>query len=279
MGAVFWNEFRKMWGKLRSTIPFIAVGVVVPLVLAGAKAGAGALMRTAGRALPGEFLPDGENLVNGYFVTVLIMNGLWIHIPFLLALVAGDQLAGEGAAGTFRLLLTRPASRSRILFAKYCSTLIYTLCLVAFLVGLSLLLGVILFGTGPLLNPAMPLTVIPEADVPLRLLLSLGLAVLGMWSVASLAVLLSACVDNSLGPIVATIAILIIFYVISSVPLELFEGLRPYLFTTYLPLWQKAIEPAIPWGEIAGSAGILGGFSVGFYLVTWYIFGRKDILT
>ena len=279
MGMIFWNEFRKMWGKLRSWIPFIAVGVVVPLVLAGAKAGSAGLLRVAGRALPGEFPGSADNLVNGYFVTVLIMNGLWIHIPFLLTLVAGDQLAGEGAAGTFRLLLTRPASRSRILFAKYASTLIYTIGLVGFLVGLSVFLGVLFFGTGPLLNPAKPLALIPESEVLLRLLLSFGLAVLGMWSVASLSFLLSSLVNNSLGPIVATIAVLIIFYVITNVPLELFVNLRPYLFTTYLPLWQKAIEPAIPWKEIGSSAAILCGFNVGFYSVTWYIFGRKDILT
>ena len=41
------------------------------------------------------------------------MNSLWIHIPFLISLVAGDQLAGEGTAGTYRILLIRPPSRRR----------------------------------------------------------------------------------------------------------------------------------------------------------------------
>jgi ABC-2 type transport system permease protein len=100
-----------------------------------------------------------------------------------------------------------------------------------------------------------------------------------MWSVTSLAFLLSSLVDNALGPIVATMAVIIACYALATVPVELFQELRPYLFTTYLPLWQKALEATVPWGEILRSCAILGAFSVGFYSVAWYIFERKDILS
>ena len=125
------------------------------------------------------------------------MNSLWIHIPFLVTLGAGDQLAGEATGGTFRLLLTRPASRTPILFAKYLTTLLYTAALVVFLAVLSLGLGVLLFGTGDLLVPGRTIVIHPEGEALARLLLAFGLAIWGMWTVASLAFLFSSLVENA----------------------------------------------------------------------------------
>jgi ABC-2 type transport system permease protein len=100
-----------------------------------------------------------------------------------------------------------------------------------------------------------------------------------MWTVASLAFLLSSLVENGIGPLVGTMAVIIVFLVISNVPVDFFASIKPYLFTTYLDLWQKMFADPVPWDEILHSVYVLGAFSVGFYLVTWYIFLRKDILS
>jgi ABC-2 type transport system permease protein len=278
MRSVFGNEFLKTFLRWRSYIAFVAIAIVVPLVLIAMKLNADALVRGATRGLSQDFLFVG-NIVNGYFVTYFVLNALWIHVPFLLTLGAGDQLAGEATAGTFRILLTRPASRSKILAMKYLTTLLYTFTVVAFLVILSVGLGVLLFGSGVLLVPAKVLTIIPAEEAPWRMLLACLLATWGMWVVASVAFFFSSLVDNALGPIVGTMALIIIFYVISGVPVDLFRAMRPYLFTTYLNIWQKALESPIPWGEVFESGAVLGAFSIGFYAVTWYIFVRKDILS
>jgi ABC-2 type transport system permease protein len=278
MRSVFGNELLKTYLRWRSYIAFIAIAVVVPLVLIAMKLNADTLMRGVTRGLSQDFLFVG-NIVNGYFVTYVILNALWIHVPFLLTLGAGDQLAGEATAGTFRILLTRPASRSEILAMKYLTTLLYTFTVVAFLVVLSVGLGLLLFGSGVLLVPARVLTVIPAGEAPWRMLLACLLATWGMWVVASVAFFFSSLVDNALGPILGTMAVIIVFYVISGIPVDLFRAVRPYLFTTYLNIWQKALESPIPWGEILESGAILGAFSIGFYAVTWYIFVRKDILS
>jgi ABC-2 type transport system permease protein len=272
------NEILKTYLKWRSYIAFVAVAVVVPLVMIALKLQGENLAKSMTRGLAQDFLVFG-NIVNGYFVTFFLMNALWIHIPFLITLGAGDQLAGEAAGGTFRLILTRPASRSSILWAKYLTTLIYTTTVVGFLVALSLGLGVLLFGTGVVLFPGRTLTVIPESEALWRLLLATGLAIWGMWTVASLAFLFSSLVDNALGPILGTMSVIIVFYVIAGIPVDLFKSIRPYLFTSYLNIWQKAIEQPISWPDIARSALILGGFAVGFYGAAWYIFVKKDILS
>jgi len=207
------------------------------------------------------------------------MNTLWIHIPFLITLGAGDQLAGEATGGTFRLLLIRPVSRTAIFYAKYLTTLLYTLTIVAFLGVLSVGLGVALFGTGPLLITGEMLVILPQSEVEWRLLVAFVLALWGMWTVASLAFLFSSLVENAIGPIIGTMAVLIVFYAVSNIPLDLFAQIRPYLFTSHLNLWQTVMEQPIPWREVATSAGALGLYTLSFVLGAWYIFATKDILS
>ena len=100
-----------------------------------------------------------------------------------------------------------------------------------------------------------------------------------MWTVASLAFLFSSLVENGIGPLVGTMAVIIVFYIVSNVPADLFTSVKPYLFTSYLNLWQKMFEDPVPWGDVLHSVFVLGAFSIGFYAVTWYIFLRKDILS
>ena len=278
MRVIIGNEILKTFRKWRTYIGFIAVGVVVPLVEFGLKAEGGSLVRNMTRGLGEDFLIVG-NLFNAYFITYFIMNSLWVHVPFLISLVAGDQLAGEATGGTFRLMLIHPPSRSRILAAKYATTLLYTFSLVAFLALLAFGLGLALFGTGDLIVPGRTLTIIPRAEVPWRLALAFGLGVWSMWCVASLALLFSSLVENAIGPIIGTMAVIIVFLVVSSTPISLFTAIRPYLFTTYFNVWQKVMEQPVPWSEIAAHTAYLGLFTIGFYAATWYIFVTKDVLS
>jgi ABC-2 type transport system permease protein len=279
---VFWlvlrYEILKTFRKWRTYIGFIAVAILVPLVEIALRAQGDSLVKSMSRGLATDFIIVG-NLLNMYFVTYFIMNSLWVHIPFLIALGAGDQLAGEATGGTFRLILIRPVSRTGILAAKYLTTLLYTALLVGFLGLLSLGLGAILLGTGDLIIPGRALVILPKAEALWRICVAFLFAIWGMWCVASLAFLFSSLVENAIGPIVGTMAVIIVFYIVTSVPVDLFVAIRPYLFTTYFNLWQKIMEQPIPWPEIVQSLAVLGGFSVGFYLLTWYIFARKDILS
>ena len=278
MKTILGNEILKTSFKWRSYISFLAIAAVVPLVEIALKLQGTNMERGMMRGLSQDFLLLG-NIVNGYFVTQMIMNALWIHVPFLVTLGAGDQLAGEATAGTFRLLLTRPASRSRILLAKYTTTLLYALALVAFMAVLTVGLGVVLFGTGDLLIFGRSFVVVAESEALWRIGVAFALATWGMWTVASLAFLFSSLVENGIGPLIGTMAVIIVFYIVSNVPADLFTAIKPYLFTSYLDLWQKMFEDPIPWNEVLHSVYVLGAFSIGFYAVTWYIFLRKDILS
>jgi ABC-2 type transport system permease protein len=272
------NEILKTFLKWRSFIGFAAIGVVVPLVHLSLWMNEDALVRSYARGLAQDFLLLGD-FMNGYLVSYFMLNALWVHVPFLVTLGAGDQLAGEATGGTFRVLLIRPASRTSVLVAKYITALLYSALLVMFLAVLALVPGIILFGTGPLIVPGNTIVILPEASVPMRLAGAIVLAVWGMWTVASLAFLFSALVENAIGPILGTMAVVIVLYVIGNIPVELFTSLKPYLFTTYLPVWLDLLKEPVPVGSMLTSASVLGAHSVGFFLATWYIFARKDILS
>jgi ABC-2 type transport system permease protein len=231
------------------------------------------------RSFQKDFLIFG-NVLNGWFITAFIMNSLHIHIPFFITLVAGDIVSSEATSGTVRLLLIRPPSRSKIITAKYLTTLFYTTGLVIFLGLICIILGLLLFGNGDLImnyQTKFRIVLIPEAEVPLRMLLAFTAAVWSMTVVASLAFLFSTLAENSIGPIIGTMAVVIVFLVLGNFPFDFFRLLSPYLFTTYMVFWQRFFDDPIPWREIARSAILLGLHNIGLFLIAFIVFNRKDI--
>ena len=274
-----WFEIYKTFSRWRTYISFGFIAVIVILTEVVMKMSATEILYRMMRSFEKDFLIFG-NVLNGWFITAFIMNSLHIHIPFFITLVAGDIVSGEATSGTVRFLLTRPPSRSKIITAKYLTTLFYTAGLVVFLGLVCIFLGLILFGSGDLImnyHAQFRIVLIPEAEVPVRMLLAFAAAVWSMTVVASLAFLLSTLAENSIGPIIGTMAVVIVFLVIGNFPFDFFRLLSPYLFTTYMIFWQRFLDDPISWGEIAKSATILGLHSVGLFLIALAAFNRKDV--
>ncbi len=276
---LFWFEIYKTFSRWRTYISFGFIGLIVILTEVVMKLSANEILYRMMRSFEKDFLIFG-NVLNGWFVTAFIMNSLHIHIPFLITLVAGDIVSNEATSGTVRFLLIRPPSRSKIITAKYLTTLFYTTGLVIFLALICISLGLILFGSGDLImnyQTKFRIVFIPEAEVPIRMFLAFTAAVWSMTVVASLAFLFSTLAENSIGPIIGTMAVVIVFLVIGNFPFDFFRMLTPYLFTTYMIFWQQFLDDPISWQEIGKSATILGFHSIGLFLIAFTAFNRKDI--
>jgi len=272
-------ELYKIFRKWRSYIGFIAIAVLVPLIQVAMLIEGERSLDFMTRNLQQSFIFVG-NLLNGYLISYIILNALTIHIPFLITLVTGDLLAGEATAGTYRLLLTRPVSRMKLVTSKFFAGIIYTTLLVLWLSLLSLGLGLLIFNVGELIV-LKPTTVIIFAknDVLWRFLLAYGFAILSMSVVTSLAFLFSALVENAIGPIITTMAVIIVFVIISAIEINVFQNIRPYLFTMHMLSWRLFFDDPVNFGEIAKSVGILFGHIVIFFGLAAFIFKRKDILS
>jgi ABC-2 type transport system permease protein len=276
---LFWFETYKIFSRWRTYIAFGAIALIVILTEVVMKLSATEILGRMMRTIEKDFLIFG-NILNGWFITAFIMNSLHIHIPFLITLVAGDIVSSEATSGTVRLLLIRPPSRNRIITTKYLATLFYTAGVVIFLGLLCVSLGLFLFGRGDLImnyERQFRIVFIPEAQVPLRMFLAFVAAIWSMAVVASIAFFLSALTENSIGPIIGTMAVVIIFFIIGNFPFDFFRTLNPYLFTTYMNIWQRFFDQPIPWQEIARSAAILGLHSIILFLIAFVVYRRKDI--
>lgn len=272
-------ELYKIFKKWRTYIGFIAIAVLVPIIQVAMLIEGERSLDFMTRNLQQSFIFVG-NLLNGYLISFLILNALTIHIPFLVALVAGDLLAGEATAGTYRLLIIRPVSRFKLVTSKFLAGIIYTNLLVLWLAILSLGLGIIIFGVGELIVIKTSTVIIfARDDVFWRFILAYGFAALSMSVVASLAFLFSALVENSIGPIVSTMAVIIVFVIISAIEINIFEAVQPYLFTSYMASWRLFFDDPIDFAEIAKSCLILAGHVLFFFGLAAYIFKKKDILT
>ncbi len=277
---LFWFETFKTFSRWRTYISFTVIGLIVILTEVVMKLSANEIVYRMLRSFQKDFLVTG-NILNAWFVTAFIMNSLHIHIPFLITLVAGDMVSSEATSGTIRFLLIRPPSRSRIIMAKYLTALFYTALLVIFFALVCVSLGLLLFGSGDLIihhYGKFDIAFIPESEIPLRILFAFVAAIWSMSVVASIAFLFSTLAENSIGPIIGTMAVVIVFLVLGNLPLDFFRTLKPYLFTTYMiNLWQQFLNIPIPWPEIWRSAIILGLHNAGLFLIALFVFKRKDI--
>lgn len=276
MLALIYNELLVITGRWRSYIGFIGISILMPLILWGFSVGSDELQGDYARELGGTFMVVGT-IMNSLWATYIVMNALWIHIPFLVTLAAGDSVAADGSNGIFRITLIRSVSRLKILSAKLFASYIYTAALILYCAFWSLGIGSIVLGTGDLIVIDNGILILDESQAWIRMAFSFFLAICVMCMVATLCFMFSAMVNNSVGPLIGTMFLIIIGYMINTIPLDMFEKMEPYVFVTYFNVWWDAFRDPIPWGDIVKKLSILGAYSAGFFGIAAYVFQKKDI--
>ncbi|MBM4150667.1 MAG: hypothetical protein FJ219_03345 [Ignavibacteria bacterium] len=271
-------ELLKIFSKGRSYIGFGAITILVPIVQAAMYSEGEAYFGLFTQGLQQQFSFTGTFL-NGYLIAFVVLQSLLVHVPLLVTLVAGDMLAGEATGGTYRLLFSRPVSRHTIVLAKYSAALLYTIGLIAWMSLLSMGLSFLLFGSGELFIVSSSITVLQKDDILWRFGYAYLFGILSMSTVASIAFMFSALVENSIGPIAMTMAIIIVFTIISALDAGFIKDVKYLLFTNHLISWRLFFEETVPVDRILLSTWVLGGHSVASLLITLFVIVKKDILS
>jgi ABC-2 type transport system permease protein len=283
-------ELFKIFKRPRTYIAFVAIAAIVLLIQLAmyldGKTYIGFMLQSLER-----FNVEGK-ILNGYFVCYFILQTLLIHVPLLIALVGGDMIAGEANMGTLRLLISKPISRTSLLISKFLASTVYTLLLLVWMAFLSLLVSLLIFGTGDLMVFQSAVIVqIPGEDIFWRYLAAFAYAAIAMTTVAALSFLLSIFAENSIGPIVAAMSIIIVFTILTTMDLPLFLSMKPFLFTSHMLGWKGFFDikattanSAIPGSiqnlpAILRSAVILIAHIILFVGTAVFIFRRKDVLS
>jgi ABC-2 type transport system permease protein len=283
-------ELYKIFRRPRTYIAFGAISILIILLQFGLKVDGQEYAEFMFQSL-GNFDVQGK-LLNGYMVCYIILQLMLVHVPLLVTLVAADMISGEANIGTLRLMLSKPYSRTSVVLAKFFATCIYTLLLLIWVAVLALFVSVLIFGTSDLfLMKTEYIVIIKQDDVFWRYCCTFGFAFVSLVTVAALGFFLSALADNSIGPIVATMSIIILFTVLSTLNLPVFDALNPYLFTTQMVIWKELFDERVTSNNevIAGSiqdlpAIIHALFVLSIYIIvlisaTVFVMRRKDILS
>ncbi len=279
----FWkntyNEFIKIAAKPRSYIGIGAITLIVSIILFAMRVDGAFFISLITKPFEQSLSFEG-NILNGNLIAFVILQMLIVHVPLLIALVTGDLVSGEAAMGTIRLLVTKPISRTSILLSKYLAGCAYTLVMLLWLMFMALVVGKMIFGTGDMmvLN-GNGLVVFSEQDVFWRFASGFSLAYLSLVTVATLSLTLSCFSDNSIGPIVSTMAIIILFTIISTLDVPVLEKVQPYLFTNHMVAWRNFFDDPIPVAKIIKSGEILLIHIIGLLTIAIYKFNKKDILS
>ena len=271
------NEFIKTFYKKRTYISFLLITVIMPFIIFAIKNGGSSLELKIYGQLQDSFIFFGT-LINGYFASYIIIAVLISHMPFLSTIVASEIVSGEYSKGTFRMYLTRPISRSEVILSKLIIVYIYTTLMMLFFYLYTVILSIIILGTGDLAVFHNGLLFLDQSDIIWRFVLAYIISNSIMLTITSLCFLFSTISKNSVTPIISTISIVFIGTAISFIPIDFFEQVNPYLFTGYIDLFLTAFYDPIPKDKITLSILVSITWSVIFVSLSFYFFNKKDIL-
>ena len=235
-------ELYKIFKRPRTYIAFAAISALIVIIQLGLKVDGKEYAAFVMADINNSFQIDGK-IINGYFVCFVCLQLLLVHVPLLIALIAADMISGEANMGTLRLLITKPIGRTEFILAKFFASAIYTLLLLVWIAILALFVSMFIFGTDDMFlmknNYAVQLE---KADIFWRYAGAFCFAALAMITVAALGFFLSQFAENSIGPIVATMSIIIVFTILSTMNIPLFNYIKPYLFTTHMVTWKEFFD-------------------------------------
>jgi ABC-2 type transport system permease protein len=211
---------------------------------------------------------------NGVFLTFIALSLLLILVlPVVVAVVAGDSIAGEAGYGTLRYLLAVPAGRTRLLIVKYATIVVWCTAAVFIVSAIALVVGVVLFPVGPV-------TLLSGDTVSLgsglvRVLLVTLYICAAMAAIGAVGLAISTFTEHSIGAIAALMILIVTSEVVDTIPQ--FAVVAPYLPThwwnSFDALLRTPVDTTTLWHGLLSFAV----YAVLFFLIAWARFTSSDV--
>lgn len=279
MWTILQIELFKIFKRPRTYISFAAITAIVLLIQLALFLDGETYVQFMMQSIENNFTVEGK-IMHGYLICYIILQTLLIHVPLLIALIGGDMIAGEANMGTLRLMISKPISRTNLLLSKFAAAVVYTLLLLVWMAFLALIVSVLVFGVGDLMIfKSQQIILLKSTDVLWRYVAAFGFAAIAMITVAALSFLLSIFAENSIGPIVSTMGVIIVCTILSTMDLPLFNAVKPFLFTSHMLGWKGFFDDPVNYAAILKSAGILVIHIIGFVGAALLVFNKKDVLS
>jgi ABC-2 type transport system permease protein len=271
----FTNELRITFFRRRNQLLLLVVALFPLLIGIGLKAaaphgggGGGNGPASGGAAFFNQLAG------NGVFLSFIALSLLLILVlPVVVAVVAGDSIAGEAGYGTLRYLLAVPAGRTRLLVVKYATIVVWCMAAVFIVSAIALAVGAVLFPVGPVTLLSGD-TVSVGAGLVRVLWVTLYLCA-AMAAIGAIGLAISTFTEHAIGAIAAVMILVVASEVVDNIPQ--FAAVAPYLPThwwnSFDALLRTPIDTTTLWHGLLSFAVYAGLF----FLIAWARFTSSDV--
>jgi ABC-2 type transport system permease protein len=268
---LFGAELRLVFLRKRNML-LLAVTVVFPVVIGIALRVAAPHPRGGGNGPGAAFF--NQLAGNGVFLTFIALSTLLVLVlPVVVAVVAGDSLAGEAGYGTLRYLLAVPAGRTRLLAVKFAVIVVYGLCATLIVSAASLAVGAGLFPVGPV-------TLLSGSTVPLagglaRVLFVTLYVAAAMAALGAIGLAVSTLTEHAIGAIAAIMILVVTSEVVDNVPQ--LAAIGPYLPTHWWLSFDSILRTPVDTSTLLKGLLSFGVYAVLAGSFAWARFTSADV--
>jgi len=210
---------------------------------------------------------------------LLTFSGLIEMVIIFSIVIAADMVAGEYTAGTMKLLLIRPHSRTKILFSKFVAVSLFAIVMLALLVLVGYATNVLFYGLGGIHTTDLFLNQqgqIVSQSVIMQVVKMYGLSIFPVIGYVALAFAVSTVLRNS----ALAVGISLLIMIIGN---SMIEATAKIEALKYLPFANSDISlyifhlPARPEMTLGFSVSVLLAYIFGLTLISWVVFKRRDV--
>lgn len=211
---------------------------------------------------------------------IIDMTGLVFLVTLFVVIIAGDSIASEFSTGTIKLLLIRPASRSKILVSKYAAALLFGVFLLLLLFLFSLLISGGFYGFSGFTQPYVTLTAdgaIAEKNMIVHIWGIYLANTVSTIMYVTMSFMISAVFRSSAMAIGISIFAMMSGQVITMV-LSRYEWSKYLLFANLdLMQYSSGGQPFQEGMTLGFSIAVLLGYFIIFNVLSWLVFTKKDV--
>jgi ABC-2 type transport system permease protein len=269
----FTNELRVTFFRRRNQLLLLVAALFPLLIGIGLKAAA---PHGGGGNGPGSGSAAFFNQLagNGVFLSFIALSLLLILVlPVVVAVVAGDSIAGEAGYGTLRYLLTVPAGRTRLLVVKYATIVVWCMAAVFIVSAVALVVGAALFPVGSVTLLSGD-TVSLGAGLLRVLWVTLYLCA-AMAAIGAIGLAISTFTEHSIGAIAALMILVVASEVVDNIPQ--FATVAPYLPTHWWNSFDALLRTPIDTTTLEHGLLSFVVYAVLFFLIAWARFTSSDV--
>jgi len=274
--SLFQVEIYKLFSSYRT---YISLGISVFLMLIidlGLYNDGKDLFNFLLQSIEENFYIEGH-IVNGYLISYLALNTLWVHLPVLVVIVTAYIFSGEFEMGTIRTLLTQPIKRKKLLAAKISAMLLFVFLFMILSGFMALIPSVLFFGSGDVIIFIDGIQFIQESTYLLRYIKALFFATLAMFAFTCMAMYFAIYFRNTLTAILLALGLLIVSTLLQTFVFGFFSHWQPFLFTHHMAKWQLFFVDDVPKQSILQSILFLCVMALFFIVLSFRKFEKMQI--